>query len=522
MKKHILTFTAMLYISTLAIAQNILLDNSFNSSGKFAHDFGFQDNLTDVKLQSDGKIISVGTALSASFSGKLLVIRQNANGTFDSTFNGTGVVVLEDFNESYAYESFVKSDGSIVIGGTRADGNFQFATLALRLKTDGTRDSTFGTNGIAEIELSTGDDFAYAMTELPNHKILLTGTAIDTGFRNAPVLVRLTEQGSIDSTFGVNGVAAITAIDIDNKLHSIAIQPDGKIVVSGHYGRPLTLSGQFNFDVLVARFTPNGLPDTTFGTNGMVTTKIFNDTVDYVESVYGMQLTGDGSILVAGYTTREDFGFDVLMIKYDSTGTLSSSFGNNGVVMWDKGAQDVATDMELDADGKILLCGTSGGFFFDDRDVLLMRYNMDGTPDSTFDSDGYLITDFTVTPDEANGMALQNDGRIVLAGKTNNGNNNDVAVLRYTFSSPTSIDFLSAPKLMVYPNPARAVEHLQVLFDAQPVKCAAQLYNLLGEIVWEETLSVTDRKASIVLPNEISKGMYLLKVDNASFKLVIE
>lgn len=522
MNKKLLALSALFLISAAATAQSVSLDNSFSTGGKFYYDYGFQDNLNDVKIQPDGKIVSVGTALNSSFAGKLLAIRQNTNGSFDSTFNGTGTVIIEDFNESYAYESFIKSDGNIVIAGTRADGNFQFATLVIKLKTDGTRDSTFGLNGIAELELSSGDDFAYAITEQADHKILLAGTAIDTGFRNAPVVVRLSENGTIDSTFGVNGIAAITAMDIENKLNSMAIQPDGKIVVSGHYGRPLTTTGQFNSDVLLARFSHSGLPDSTFGTNGIVTTKIFNDTVDYVESVYGMQFTGDGSILVAGYTTREDYGFDMLMLKYDSTGTPVNNFGHNGMVIWDKGAQDVAMDMKPDTAGKILVCGTSGGFFFDDRDVLLMRYNADGTPDSSFDNDGYLLTDFITTPDEANSMALQADGKIVLAGKTNNSNNNDVAVLRYGFDLPSYTPAIPATGLAVYPNPVRSGGLLQILFTEEPQQLNARLYNLMGETVWSQTLFLTNGRSSVIIPSEISKGMYLLKAGNACYKLLVE
>ncbi|MBK7969630.1 MAG: hypothetical protein IPK08_12180 [Bacteroidetes bacterium] len=91
----------------------------------------------------------------------------------------------------------IKDDGKILLAGTKANPSFQFSHLVIRLNEDGTIDSTFGINGFATPEISTGDDFAYAAVEQPDHKIVLAGSALDANFNNQPVVVRLLENGSL-------------------------------------------------------------------------------------------------------------------------------------------------------------------------------------------------------------------------------------------------------------------------------------------------------------------------------------
>ena len=143
------------------LAQPGSLDPTFATAGKYVQNFGANDNLTCVKVQPDGKILAAGTAIDANFSGKLLVVRLNPDGTLDSGFDGDGTLVVNAFNESYAYDLFVQADGKIVVVGTRYDGNFSASMLALRLNVDGTLDTSFGTGGYSEPNVSTGDDFAF-------------------------------------------------------------------------------------------------------------------------------------------------------------------------------------------------------------------------------------------------------------------------------------------------------------------------------------------------------------------------
>ena len=521
--KSLYTLITILQI-LLALAANAqtpgTLDTTFNGTGKFTHDYGFQDNLTDVKIQpADQKIVVTGTAITSSFSGKLLVARLTTDGSFDTTFNGTGSLIIPDFNESYGYECQIKSDGKILIAGAAADPQFQFSMLVIRFNTDGTIDSTFGTNGMVLPEISTGDDFATAMAEQADHKILLAGTALDTAARNEPVVVRLNEDGSIDSTFGVNGVARIPIIQIDNEINAICIQPDGKIVVSGHYDMGLTTGGQFDFEVLVARFNSNGTIDSTFGTNGVTLTPV---SVTSIDDAFGMQITADGNIVVSGFTTQIDFSYDALLMQYDSTGVLDANFGTGGVVIFDNDIQDVALDVELQGDGKILIGGTSGGFFFDDRDFLLARYNDDGTVDASFGNNGFTLTPIFAEFDEANGMTIQQDGKIVLAGKGYNGSQNDMAVTRHLndFASGISEPAIVA-SMKVYPNPVTSGQTVTITNESTFANhTTISVYDVLCNQVVHfiaENNGSQNNQLTFQLPQNLVPGLYFLRTAGEKF-----
>ncbi len=513
MKKYSLLLLFIVSFSIVRSQTAGTLDPSFNGTGKYVHDLGFHDNLQEVIVQQDGKVLSGGTAINPAFSGQLLVMRQLQNGEPDTSFNDSGIVVINQYTESYAYDLAERDDQKLLVAGACADPSFSFSMLVIRLLSDGTPDSAFGVNGFAEVNISSGDDFAYGMQEQPDHKILLAGTTIDSLFRNQPVVVRLNENGTLDTSFGSGGMAFLPVIELDNRLNSISLMNDGRILVSGHYGKPLTTTGQFDFDLLVARLLPDGSPDVSFGTNGMVIDTV---STDYVDDLFGMDTTSDNSIVVSGYTTNPDFSFDLIALKYDSSGVRDSSFGNNGLFRFDNDVQDVGYDLQVQADGKVVLAGTSGGFFFDDRDFLLMRLNADGSPDTSLGGTGFTLTTMLNDFDEANGMAIQNDGRILLAGKTFNGANNDVAVARFYGSSVVGLSEAgNGEQMLVYPNPVKSGEVLRFV----GLKTAADvvLYTVQGvELLREKS------NGEIRIPGAFSSGFYFLKTDSRMYKIIVE
>lgn len=463
---HTLSIIALyLIIRPIQVAaQTGSLDPAFSTAGQYVQDFGFQDNHTKVRVQSDGKIVSVGTAITPSFSGKLLVMRLLPDGTSDSGFGSDGSLIINDFNESYAYDLFLQSDGRIVVVGARADANFQFAMLVIRLNEDGSLDDTFGTGGMTELELSTGDDFAYAVAPLSDGRFLLAGTALDDQFRNQPVVVCMNANGSVDETFGTDGVASLDVVEIDNKFWSVGVQSDGSIVASGHIDQGLTGSGQFNFDVLVARFTSSGILDPTFGNAGTVAKPI---SAELNESAQSMAIGPDDAIYLGGYTTQPDFSFDGFIVKLDADGADASGFGTSGLSTFNNAVQDVFYGIALQPDGKILTCGTSGGFFFDPRDQLVARYTSGGILDNTFDTDGFALNNVAGNFDEANAITLQADGKIVTAGKANNAATfNDATVFRYLNDLSNMIDETAVNEgLRAFPNPAVAGGQVALAID---------------------------------------------------------
>jgi len=183
----------------------------------------------------------------------------------------------------------------------------------------------------------------------------------------------------------------------------VAVQPDGRIVTAG----------MKDDDFAVARYNRDGSLDTSFDSDGKVTT----DFGVAVDAARGVALHPDGRIVAAG------FGGDFVLARYNSDGSLDTSFDSDGKLITDFGAFNPATDVAIHPDGGIVAAGFSGD---DEFDFALARYRRDGTLDTSFDSDGKVTTNFG-TSDVAQAVAIQPDGRIVAAGVSGG----DFALARY-------------------------------------------------------------------------------------------
>ncbi len=463
------------------------LDSTFNGDGIFTHDFGFHANLNDVTLQPDQKIICTGVALTPAFSSVVKVVRLKIDGTPDSTFATNGVYSLFLGNETHAYESYVQDDGKIIVAGITYDTNYIADWMLLRLDSSGVLDPTFGTGGITTVDFFGRDDIAQAVTVQADGKILVSGTCNDTvNFYNNPTIVRFTADGIIDSTFATNGIISVAGIHIDNELTSISVQQDGKIVAGGHFSKFFT--GAMDFDVLVIRVDSTGVLDSTFGLNGVVKTSINGG----IDDSFGLETDQDGNIFVAGFTTLPvTLFFDMILLKYDSTGTLDPTFGNGGIVTFNNADEDVAYDLKIQPDNKIIVGGASGGSMLGPRDFAIWRYLPNGTPDSTFGYTGFVTTAVLPNFQDCNAIALQADGKVVAAGRANNGSQNDIAVVRYLNDLSTVVyEPDEKSRLRIYPNPVFQNQSVTLIFE-NPLKPDARIevYTLTGVKIFQSAVS---------------------------------
>ncbi len=211
----------------------------------------------------------------------------------------------------------------------------------------------------------------------------------------------------------------------------MAVQPDGKILAARIHQH----SGGYDF--ALARYNPNGTLDKTFGGgDGKVTTNFGERTY---EEIYGLVLQPDGKLVAAGSTGRVSdtqlFHDDVALARYNPNGTLDSSFGGDGKVTTDVGpGNDVATDLVLQSDGKLVAAGLSARTTgrYEPARFLLIRYQPDGTRDRTFGQGGIVTTGFGAVDSGAYGLVLQPDGRLVAAGYADRaGSVEQFALARY-------------------------------------------------------------------------------------------
>jgi uncharacterized delta-60 repeat protein len=399
------------------------LDSRFGNGGVAIIDFSQTDDYAyAVAVQPDGKIVLSGqSGIYPDLHSAL--VRYNRNGRLDSTF-GTGGKVVVTFNSGhdYLFAVALQSDGKIVAAGSTSGTAF----LLARFNADGSLDQAFGTNG--SVETTFGDQTAAgrAIVVQADGKIIVVGVSGAGPYSelNDFALARYNSNGSLDQSFGSGGKVKTHFPGVDNtgsSATSVALQSDGKLVVGGYHKQ----SDRTPHEFALARYNSNGTLDSAFGQAGKVMTRIgLGDAYSF-----GIALQSNGRIVLAGYSyTTADHAFT--LAGYTSNGTLDSSFGTGGLVTTDFAGttDDIAYAMTMQSDGKLVVAGRTGEY--PAFDFGLARYNSDGQLDQTFGTGGKVATDFS-SSDQAYAVALQPNGKIVLAGVSFNGANFDFTVARY-------------------------------------------------------------------------------------------
>jgi uncharacterized delta-60 repeat protein len=328
-----------------------------------------------------------------------------SDGTLDLSFGISGTTITALGNLAAGQLAIVQPDGKIVAigyGGNAPNVDFALA----RYNPDGSLDTSFGTGGLVTTSFSIFFDQAFSGLLQVDGKIIAIGTANGGGVDFA--LARYNPDGSLDSTFGIGGLVT-TDFGGTEQAHSGLLQPDGKIIAIGYSN----VSGTDDF--ALARYNSDGSLDTSFGTGGLVTTDF-----GVGDRAFSGLLQPDGKIVAIGNRSTTDFA----LARYNSDGSLDTSFGTGGLVITDFGGIEQADSGLLQTDGKIIAIGSSSS------DFALARYNPDGSLDTSFGTGGLVTTDFG-GDDRANSGLLQTDGKIIALGSSNASGDNDFALARY-------------------------------------------------------------------------------------------
>lgn len=409
------------------------LDSAFGTGGKIVTDFaGGYDFARAVVVQSDGKIIAAGSSGLGDYG----LIRYNSDGTLDSTFGSKGRVTTDFGGTDTANALAVQSDGKIVVAGQveteeAVDTEVDFGLV--RYSADGQLDPSFGAGGRVTTdfggldEADVTDDMAYDMAIQPDGKIVVAGTTF-TKTGNDFAIARYNSNGTLDASFGDGGKVLTDFGSLLDEGKAIAIQADGKIVMVG--STRTASSPAFTVFALV-RYHTEGTLDSTFGDNGKVTTSFAASD----SQVIALAMQPNGKIVVAGYSSplKSPTSCDFALARYNTDGTLDSTFGVNGKVTTDFGNIDMASAVAIQGDGRIVMTGTTyPTVSLYHSDFALVRYNSDGTLDSAFGSKGKVTTDFTTIYARAIDAAIAPNGELVVVGDTFNDTTfEDFALARY-------------------------------------------------------------------------------------------
>jgi len=282
-----------------------------------------------------------------------------ASGDLDSTFGSGGklTLALPGAND-VARGTAIQSDGKIVAVGS--DGN-DF-TLA-RYTTTGALDATFGTAGTVTTDFSGGVDQAFAVVIDSNGKFVVAGSATNTSNVSPTgtdfALARYNANGTLDATFGTGGKVVTDFLSSSDQAAAIRIDSNNKIVVAGRAFNPGSppSTPSTSFDFALARYNTNGSLDGSFGTGGKTITDFFGNSDQ--ASAIAIQ-SSDGKIVVAGVAQNCNVGNNFALARYNTDGTLDGGFGTAGKLTTDfAGGDDRASAVAIQSDGKIVVAGTT-------------------------------------------------------------------------------------------------------------------------------------------------------------------
>lgn len=412
-----------------AITKNTMtgtFDNSLNGNGIIQSDFdpaNFDEGLC-MGLSSEGKLYAGGRAenpYSLSFLG---ISKFNANGSPDTGFDTDGKLIMNiNSSEDIVNDIIRQPDGKVLAVGitrkTLASPATQYVNqsgLAMaRYKPDGTLDSSFGTNGLVVEYTVNNSVMANAVALQPDGKIIITGQSKAGGLG----IARYNTNGTIDNTFGSSGrtnipsIPIFTSNDVMGPGNDLVILPSGKILVVGSAGTVSLSQGHSNLTVV--RFNADGTKDNTFGSLGQAT----GTGSTYSNEVgYALLVQPDDKIVAVGYSDNNFYAIrfgasGTPDVTFNGTSRQSISFGNNTAK---------AYAAYLQADGKIILAGnTIGDALQYQSDFAMLRFLSDGTLDPSFGTGGLVQTNLGFDSESIKAISLQGDGSIIVAatGRSN-------------------------------------------------------------------------------------------------------
>jgi len=331
------------------------LDPHFGTGGVGLADFGGSDQAFTMAVQNDGKVLMAGRGYNQD-DADFAVARFNSDGSLDTSF-GTGGMVLVDMgsmNET-AYALAVQTNGKIVVVG-QADGGVSTYDFGItRLNGDGSLDTGFGTNGKKLVDFAGGYDIAYGVVVHASGKITVAGTASDPDFHFRFGMVQLNANGSLDSNFGVNGLVMTEFSEVVDPQTTKSFETEPFTIMAGGGGSVILGGYAYDLDtattnLALARYNSDGSLDTSFGDGGKVMTDLGADD----EGIHAMTMDADGNIIVAGNGNG-----DFMVAKFSATGVLDSGFGNAGKVFLNLvGGYDVAHAVALNH-GMIYVAGSA-------------------------------------------------------------------------------------------------------------------------------------------------------------------
>ncbi|MBK9448524.1 MAG: T9SS type A sorting domain-containing protein [Bacteroidetes bacterium] len=427
-------FILLLFASVIYAQPAGSLDPSFGVAGKVTVSFtSGQDKAYGVAIQADGKILVAGYA-SSNITGKdFACLRLKENGTRDSTFGIAGLVTIDVQlgSEDIAYGIALQADGKIVLAGYSDDGSDKDAAI-VRLLDDGSIDVTFGTQGkvLTDFENGKQDEIKVVRIHPLTGNIIVGGAAIINASTSKPVVARYLSSGSLDSTFNSNGIRLMWITSLDYQylfsVEDLVVQANGKISATGwrdFTGLP------WDSDFWAARINSDGSMDNTFSGDGV---SVYNGSFNGYDKGYALLLRSNNNILIAGGGYETTLYYDFATFELNADGSTAPWYA---IQDFGETLDDIAYGMLEDNNGRFVLGGSSGSNT--NKTFALTRLQANAALDNSFGTNSKVTTTFGSNMlQECFDIGLQNDNKIVAAGYAGN----DFAVARYLGDAVPQLD----------------------------------------------------------------------------------
>jgi uncharacterized delta-60 repeat protein len=482
-------------------------DESFGNNGVVycAPDYGSSEVLLSL-MDAQERILTISYAGNDS---TLVLVRNLIDGSLDPAFGNNGQAILAMDRRFGTGDLVIQEDGKLLITGELQhlpDTSWTNSSdlFVARLLQDGSPDTTFAEQGRLIIDLGQ-DEYGSRLILQEDDKLLISGNTgkILLGGGNTDVLlIRLLSDGTPDNSFGVAGIAvndlSESGYDIDFG-GPMVIQPDGKIVMAAINGTWYNGVGYF----ARMRYETSGVLDTSFGDNGIIIDE-WSDTPFSTD----IALTNDLALLVAGRGGQVfTGGYYLTLRKYTPEGLPDSTFAENGLYSSEPfDNYRCINSIAVQSDHKIVAAGV-----MDDK-LLLMRFTPEGQPDSTFASQGIVLDQFDSLYCSAGKIYLYPEDRITLLGTASHlMDTSKVLIARYHNSIGTAV--ASGPirdqlSLKIYPNPSSGNFRIEYLAGNSGKPTLLKMMNLQGQLVFTRPLHPGDQELNVQLP----PGIYLLSV----------
>jgi len=339
-----------------------------------------------------------------------------APGDLDPTFGQSGKVILDIADYDYGHAVAVDSQDRVIVAGSSSrPQTFGDITVA-RFLEDGKVDPSFGTEGVAWVDIEASGDDAYDVVIDDLGRIVVAGQTTAGASPNNFLVARFDSNGNLDEAFGSGGTVVTDIDGLDNRAAALALDSQGRIVVVGTCEpvQPPRIP-----DFCTVRYDEDGDLDQTFGIGGTVRTTFGPGTYEGASAV---AIDSDDRPVVVG-AIHDDMGHDnVAQARYEEDGDLDPSFDEDGKLVSDLSGgappyhADFASSVAIDGQGRIVIAGGAQPDNATYYDFAVARYLADGSLDPSFDQDGIQTTAMYELGDRASDLAFDSAQRIVVVG----------------------------------------------------------------------------------------------------------